>query len=215
MKILFAALCFLSASAVADEILTDVPAEISSDTRYVFYLHGQIIENEGLRPTHPRWGLYDYPLILETLAEDGITVISERRPKGTDRVEYSRKIIGQVQHLLEAGVLPSHVTVMGFSAGGMITITASDIANDQDINFVTMAACSGWLNSASELTLNGTVLSVFETTDGPQSCGDLAARSPGPTSFDEIEINTGKEHGAFYLPRDEWVEPVLAWVRSR
>jgi hypothetical protein len=215
VKILFAAICFLSASAVADEILSDVPAEINSDTRYLFYLHGQIVENEGLRPTHPRWGLYDYPLILETLAEDGITVISERRAKGTVRDEYAKNVNGQVRQLLNAGVEPNRITVLGFSAGGMITIVTSAISAEQNINFVIMAACSDWLESANDLSLNGRVLSVFETTDGPQSCGNLAARSPGPTSFDEIEINTGKGHGAFYLPRDEWVKPVLEWVRSR
>lgn len=198
----------------AGDILSDVPNEVDPDTRYVFYLHGQIIENEGLRPTHPRWGLYDYPLILETLAEDDITIISERRAKGTDRYEYAKKVHGQVQRLLDAGVESNRITVLGFSAGGMITIATSDISVKQDINFVTMAACSGWLDSA-DVSLNGRVLSVFETTDGPQSCSELAARPPGPTSFDEIEINTGLEHGAFYLPRDEWVNPVLEFVRSR
>ena len=207
--------CLLPGVILAGEILSDVPDSVSSDTRYVFYLHGQIVEDVGLRPTHPRWGLYDYPLILETLAADGIDIISERRAMGTDRDDYAKKINGQVRQLLDAGVRPNYITVLGFSAGGMIAIVTSAISADQNINFVTMAACSDWLNNAPELSLNGRVLSVYEKTDGPQSCDALAARRPGPDSFDEVELNTGKEHGAFYLPRAEWVEPVLSWIRSQ
>ena len=35
----------------------------------IIYLHGQIIEDEGPTPTHPRWGLYDYPAVVEALGD--------------------------------------------------------------------------------------------------------------------------------------------------
>jgi hypothetical protein len=40
----------------------------------------------------------------------------------------------------------------------------------------------------------------------------LRSRSTGRRA--EIRIQTGKEHGAFFRPREEWVAPVLAWVRQ-
>ena len=48
----------------AGEILSEPPQKADQDTRYVLYLHGQIVQDVGPRPTHPRYGLYDYPLIL-------------------------------------------------------------------------------------------------------------------------------------------------------
>src|SRR5205814_10564237 len=36
----------------------DFPATIDANQRYVFYLHGRIIEEHGLRPRDPRYGIY-------------------------------------------------------------------------------------------------------------------------------------------------------------
>ena len=30
-----------------------------------------------------------------------------------------------------------------------------------------------------------------------------------------VSINTGKEHGAFFLPRDEWINPVVSWINRK
>jgi hypothetical protein len=35
-----------------------------------------------------------------------------------------------------------------------------------------------------------------------------------PTSFDEIVIDTGRSHGAFYLPRAEWTKPTLDFIHA-
>ena len=42
----------------------------------------------------------------------------------------------------------------------------------------------------------------------------LAARVDAVTSFEEMMISTGKEHGAFYLLRPIRVRPLLAWVHG-
>ena len=96
----------------------------------------------------------------------------------------------------------------------MIATRVSAISAAEDVNFVIMASCSGWLDDHADLTLNGRVLSVYEKSDGPQSCQFLADREPGPDTFDEVMIDTGLEHGAFYMPRKDWVDPLLAWVRA-
>ncbi len=215
MKTLLTFLLFFPTQLIAGEITSDVPENINSETAYVFYLHGRIIETEGLRPTHPRWGLYDYPAILEAIAQEGIAVISERRAQGTDAHDYSRKVIGQIEQLVAGGAGPGKITVVGFSAGGIIAIITSSILSETNINFVFLASCWGWTKDVPNLTLNGRVLSIFEETDEALSCSSLAERQPGPSVFGEIAISTGKEHGAFYLPRDEWVQPVLNWALRR
>lgn len=201
-------------SAGAGEILDKAPGNPGPDARYVFYLHGQIVQDVGPRPTHPQYGLYDYPLILETLASHGLTVISERRSKGTDRAKYAKSIVKQVGALLDNGVAPEKITVLGFSAGGIITILASSMMPDAEINFVIMASCSEWTVDAPDLRLNGRVLSVYELSDFAYSCKELASRPPGPSDYQDIAIDTGKEHGAFYLPDDAWVLPVVDWIKG-
>lgn len=197
----------------ADDIISEPAEKAAPDMHYVFYLHGQIVQDVGPRPTHPRYGLYDYPLILEALASDGITVISERREPGTGREAYAVLIARQVDELLDSGALPENVTVVGFSAGGVITIFASELLVDTDISFVILAACSGWIANAPDIRLHGHILSVFEESDQAGSCDELASRTPRPLSFEELSINTGKEHGAFYLPDSAWLDPVLAWIQ--
>jgi len=46
----------------------------------IFYLHGRIIEVEGVQAVHERFGLYDYLGTIEALRANGATVISELRP---------------------------------------------------------------------------------------------------------------------------------------
>ncbi len=41
-------------------IRSQVPDSIDLNARYVFYLHGRIIEVQGRRPTHPEFGVYEY-----------------------------------------------------------------------------------------------------------------------------------------------------------
>src|SRR5688572_16348766 len=44
----------------------DVPEKVNPKARYLFYLHGRIIEEQGVRPTSPQHGVYEYEQILET-----------------------------------------------------------------------------------------------------------------------------------------------------
>ena len=199
----------------ADDIISGPPEHAVPGMHYVFYLHGQIVQDVGPRPTHPRYGLYDYPLVLEALAADGITIISERREPGTRPEKYAQLVAKQVKELLAVGAKAENVTVIGFSVGGVIAIRTSSLLVNTDISFVILAACSGWIDNEPEIRLHGHVLSVFEQTDQTTSCNELASRSPPPKSFKEFSINTGKEHGAFYLPDDAWLDPVLDWIQRQ
>ncbi len=61
------------------------------------------------------------------------------------------------------------------------------------------------------LSIRGSLLNIYETTDVVGACSKLVERSH-PASFEEVAITTGKKHGAFYLPRAEWVAPLRAWI---
>ena len=182
----------------------------------IFYLHGRIIEEEGPRPVHERFGLYDYPAIVEALAADGALIISEVRESGTKAHEYAQIVVDQIEELIAKGNAPESITVVGFSKGGSIAIYASMLLDHPDVNFVIIAACADWVSSYPELIVSGNVFSIYEESDAlAGSCASLAKRNEELSSFSELAVSTGKEHGAFYLPAAEWVDPLLSWVRRR
>ena len=198
-----------------------MPSSAGAESRYepvadqttIVYLHGRIIEEEGVTPIHPTYGLYDYPAILAEFELRWANVISEVRPSGTNVIEYAREAVLSIETLLEDGVSPDKIVVVGFSKGGVISIFMSSLLDQPEIRYVIMAACSDWLDAYPELQLPGHVLSVYEKSDETAgSCRSFADRSDALGSFQEIQIATGAEHGAFYLPRSEWVMPVFDWI---
>jgi len=68
------------------------PAKIDPAQRYLFHLHGKIIEDQGLPAISPVFGEYRYEEILEALENYGFVVISEQRPKDTDPAEYAQRV---------------------------------------------------------------------------------------------------------------------------
>ncbi len=184
--------------------------------RHVFYLHGAIIELGDPRPNHKEYGVYDYPAIVSALSKYEFQVISEQRKRDTDHLLYATKVVDQVNSLIASGAKAENITVVGFSKGGMITAIVSSLLARDDVNFVIMATCGEWYDNdeyLKSLRLRGNIFSVYEKSDIAGSCKSLASREPVPLSFAELGIDTGKKHGAFFLPREEWLNPVVSWIR--
>ena len=191
-----------------------VPAMPDVRARYVIYLHGRIIEDQGRRPTHATWGTYEYQQILDTLAANGLVVVSEQRPPMTDMSIFASHVADQVRALLRAGVPPEQVSVVGFSKGGGIAIRTSALLQNPRINFVFLAACGDGDFSGFDIKVWGRILSVYEASDEVgRSCQSLFAKSGATGKRSEVRINVGEEHGTFFRPHHEWLTPVLAWVR--
>ena len=194
-------------------ILNEIPVRIDPNAHYLFYLHGAIIERAGVRPTHPEFGVYEYQEILEVLAANGFVVISEARPAGTDVGVYAAKVADQVRALINGGVPPERITVVGFSKGGGIAITASSALSEPRLNFVFMGACGPWLEARPEIVPKGRLLAINETSDDMVgSCEALFSRTDEETAHEEVMIAVGGGHGAFYRPRPEWVDPAIEWA---
>ena len=140
-------------------------------------------------------------------------MISEARPAGTNRAVYAEKVADQVGALMKGGVLPEHITVVGFSKGGGIAITASSILSEERLNFVFMGACGPWLNSRPEIVPHGRLLALRENSDDlVGSCEELFARTTSEGERKEIILELGGGHGAFYRPQSEWLGPVVEWA---
>ena len=214
LKSLALVFALLASSAHASHIVTTPPDKPDPAKTYVFYLHGKIIEEKGPRPIDSRFGLYDYPAVLETLASRGAVVISAQRAKDTDMAAYAGEVVGQVERLIESGVPEDHIVVVGFSKGGGIAARVSSFLRRKDVRFVLLAAC--WDAKQAPIRLTGRVLSIREASDTlvTESCRTFAEQTEKPTSFDEIVIDTGRSHGAFYLPRAEWTTPTLEFIHA-
>ena len=202
----------LSFGAKTGAVSEELPTPIDPNARYVFYSHGYIVEGENPEPVHPRWGKYTFPAIKEALAEDAdFHLIAHHREANTDFGRYTKKLAGQVRRLLSAGVSPGNITLMGFSRGGSLTAyTAQRLHNDQ-LGIILLATCNPSILEQN-IKLYGRVLSIYEVSDGAGSCTPLRKNGRTYSSFEEIQINTGLEHGAFYRPIPEWIEPVKAWL---
>lgn len=203
------------ASVEQANIFKDVPEKIDARARYLFYLHGRIIEDRGARAVHERHGAYEYEKILETFKGAGLLVISEARAKDTDVAQYAAKVVAQINALLKAGVAPRRITVVGASKGSNIAMHVSSLLRHGEVNFVIMAGCGEQTLKNQALNLHGRVLSIYDASDeGVGTCENLFTRSAGLSTRKELKINLGLGHGFLYRPHKEWIEPAVEWAKQ-
>ncbi len=184
--------------------------------RYLFYFHGLIVEEAGIRPQSEEHGYYEYEMILEAFASEGFVVISEARAKGTQIKPYAEKIVSQIKKLLADKVLPENITIVGASKGGIISAYVSCMLREQKINYVFLAGLFEKCLTDENLKLYGNVLSIHDRSDKlPIIPGLYFQRSDGLGKFKEIVLSLDIGHGLIYRPYREWLEPLLKWVKTR
>lgn len=197
----------------AHGVMSRPPEHPDPAARWLIYLHGAIAEGSDRRPVHPRFGPYELDAILTALAERGFEVIGEQRPAGTEPSAWAQHVADTVRGLLAAGVPPSHVTIVGFSKGGVIALLTADRLARDDLNVVAMAACGSWLEGVPELVPAGRLLSIRELSDEHVgSCRLLFDRMGPAAEVREVALDLGGGHGAFFVPRDEWLDPIAQWA---
>ena len=196
-----------------NRIHQDPPDNPDPTLNYLFYLHGLIVEMAGIRPKSEEHGYYEYELILAELAQEGFVVISEVREKNTAIRPYAEKIAGQIKTLLDKGVPPGNITLLGASRGGAIGAYVSSILREKQINYVYLAGLFEKYLDDEELKLYGHVLSIHDSADTLGITPQLYfARSEGLGKFKAIMLNMEKGHGLLYKPYREWIDPILDWL---
>src|SRR5690349_7618262 len=118
---------------------TSVGTPALDHRRYVYYLHGKIVEDSGPRGVSPRFGAYDYPGIVAALHRGGLTVISEVRARNTDPSTYADKVVAHIRRQIARGVPPSQITVVGASRGSVIATLVSTRLHDRRVRYVLLA----------------------------------------------------------------------------
>lgn len=207
-------LLFISSAAWGQFIGTNLPKPIKKTGKFIFYLHGGVVTELGdnaINPAAPEWGPYQYSAIIDSLRKRGFNVISEIRKKNVPNSFYTSKISKQVDSLLRAGVTPKQILVLGASAGWDITLRVSAALKNKEIRYTIMGGC--WPDTDkqyADLTLNGHFLSIIEASDPRGTCTTIFDKR-NLSSFKEIKLNTGKNHGFIYKGYREWIDPVVDW----
>jgi hypothetical protein len=209
--------------------LSDVPASPKTDVEYVIYLHGAGVEKYGTMKADE-----DYYGIIKALQERGFTVISEVRssggpsiggatPGGVKQIEYGKKVAGQVKSLIEKGVPPENVAVVGFSKGGMIALLAAAANENAKVHYVILAGClqpgkefySNYLNNVAP-KMKGRILSMYDAADPDfGSCQAFFSSAGDKVSSKEIKFETGQGHALFKKPVELWMNPLAEWASSK
>jgi len=131
----------------------------------------------------------------------------------TNPKTFAIELANDVNRLINKGVNPENVSLVGFSRGGEITIMASNHLKSQKVKIALLASCPSFMKNNNNFEVYGDVYSIYETSDMVGSCQFLNDQSKAITSFSEISISTGKEHGAFYRPMPEWVKHLKTWLK--
>jgi len=198
----------------------EFPESIDSTKKYLFYLHGKIIEDQGIPAISSEYGEYEYRAILERLAEQGFIVISERRSKNTNSNEYAKLIAEQISSLMSAGVSANNITVVGASKGAAIAIIVSHLLENESVNFVFLGTCHPDVIESfkqDQINLHGNILAIYDSEDKyAGTCDELISISDdrGISGSDEIVLDVGTGHGILYKPLDEWILPSVQWANE-
>ena len=160
-----------------------------------------------MRAHSHKYGAYEYQRIIDSLDAGGFNVISEIRPKNTNVKAYANKVVSQIDSLLESGVTPKKLNVIGASKGGFIALEVAHQMQIPEIKYVILAAC----DKENMPKFSGKVLSIYDDSDGFASDCRFLSLAQGFNVFEEIKTKTGLGHGLIYKPYSEWLEPSIAW----
>lgn len=185
--------------------------------KYIFFLHNRYLQEFGLESVHAEYGRVEYPEIIEAFQKQKINVISEVRPKNTNWKEYALKVKSQIDSLLDKGIKPEHITVVGTSMGGYIAQEVSGLMKNKSIKYVFIGCCSDEDSSdPNSPVFYGSVLSIHEKSDAlAGSCMKMKEKAgSNVTKFKEIELNTGLKHGFLFKALPQWLEPTIRWAKG-
>ena len=188
---------------------------VDSNVRYLIYISGYIVRAGDIRPTSPQYGVYEYQKILETFKERGFVVLSEARQQSREIEPPAMKVAAQVKDLLNGGVPPQNITVVGASQGSWIAMLVSTYLSNTNINYVFIAGCAAEDGLLKLVDLHGNVLFISERTDLSGSCQRFRDDATGVHDYKAIEVNTGLRHGFLYRPMKEWIDPSVAWAQGQ
>lgn len=209
------AVLFTATAGTAGTVHDDFPDRYDIDQSYIIYLHGAIVEREGVNATSAQFGSYDFTEIVSALAAGDADVIAPVRSGDVDAHRYATEIGREIIRMIASDVRPQQITVAGFSKGGYMTLMAARRLGEQSLRYVVMAGCTENIADGSDMRadgLYGNILSMVDASDDLAfSCMPLFARNRQLNDPQEIIFTNGTGHGFFYEADPAWTDMVLQW----
>ncbi len=188
-----------------------------NDDRFIFFLHNRFLEEHHLNEPHPEFGRTEYNEIIDEFEKNGCKVISEKRNGKVNARAYAIGIVTQIDSLINNGIKPKNITVVGTSKGGYIAQYVSTLANNPNLNFVFIASFrNSDIENIPDINYCGNILTIYEKSD-PFGVSALERKKTSTCEikhFKEIELNTGMGHGFLFKPLKEWIKPTLKWANG-
>ena len=185
--------------------------------KYMFYLHGGVVQEQGINAVSHIYGKYEYVAIVDAIQRNGFKVISEVREKETEDKDYAEKIKFQIDSLIANGIMPRNIVVVGASAGAYIALESAIMVNHSDIKYALIGLCSDYALdyfSPFKDRFIGNFLSIYESSDSKGSCALLFSIPLSQVRFKEIQLHMGINHSFLYAPHEEWVKPLVDWAKE-
>jgi len=184
-----------------------------TDTKHIFYLHGRIIEVQGVNAISEKFGKYQYHEIIDSLKSFEGVLYNEIRTENTDFENFSLKISNQIDSLISLGTKPNKITIIGASKGAVIAMNISN-QNNHEINYVLLGANNAYIEQENDWNLHGNILGIYEKSDSlaGRDYSYWIEKSTNANRFEQLQINTGLGHGFLYKPLLDWLEPARNWL---
>lgn len=180
---------------------------------HVFYLHGKIVQEQGIEAKSEKFGKYEYRAILDSLKVIAKEIHAEIRKPETKFNEFCLKTSNQIDSLIRIGVKPKEIILIGASMGGVMAMKISTI-NENPINYVFLGANNNSIEEELDFDLHGRILGIYEKSDS--ICGNdykyWINKCEKVVEFKEHQINTQLNHGFLYRPLREWINPIKEMI---
>lgn len=189
---------------------------IKNQKKYIYYLHGRIIEIQGKDAVSEEFGKYEFDNIVSALKVDNSEIIAEIRNENVDYLDYANKVSTQIDSLINSGIKPKNITIIGASKGAIIASNISSI-NSNPINYVFLAGNNDYQEEHNDWKFHGQVLCFYDDSDNIAGKNyDYWKNNPNyTTKFEQVKIDKSLGHGFLYKPYKEWIEPTKKWILSQ
>jgi hypothetical protein len=197
-------------------LLVALNTTAQSKNKYIYYVHGRIIEMQGKDAISDEYGKYEFDSIVKALSGPEHIVIAEVRTENVGYLDYAKKVSKEIDSLVKRGVKPIDITVIGASKGAIIASNISTI-NLNPINYVLLAGNNAYQEKINDWKFHGQVLCFYDSTDSIAG-GNYdywKNKENYTTKFKQIELKTHLGHGFLYKPLRDWIEPTRKWISTQ
>ncbi|MFC6096327.1 alpha/beta hydrolase [Flavobacterium qiangtangense] len=190
---------------------------LETEKDYIFFIHNKFLEENPDGTLAKEYNVkVEYNQILKSFSKDEFVVFSEKRKPNTNGIEYAKKVVLQIDSLIQKGIKPNKITVIGTSKGGYIAQFVSTFSKNSNLNFVFIGSFQDTdIEEIPTINFCGNILTIYEESDvfGVTAIKRKETSKLKINQFKEIELNTGLKHGFLYIASDEWIKPCKMWAK--